>query len=192
MSSWTLLKQHVYWFFYFFWLNWCYNHHLKKILLFFQNWVQRSVKMFFLGRYGDTFTVWNSPFESKENSCLFIVLSLYLFWFARGVFSLSPFMKQVLRMGNLISFLCSNLQGRLSFALYWFKISKTNSILADEKGGEYQIDILMCCRHVLRTQNLHKIVVGLSEILNRNWNTSRTSLHLLGSIKEVLYIIMCS
>lgn len=47
----------------------------------------------------------------------------------------------------------------------------------------------MCCRHVLRTQNLHKIVVGLSEILNRNWNTSRTSLHLLGSIKEVLYII---
>lgn len=145
--------------------------------------------MFFLGRYGDTFTVWNSPFESKENFRLFTVLSLYLFWFARGVFSLSPFMKQVLRMGNLINFLCSNLQGRLSFALYWFKISKTNSILAGEKGGEYQIDILMCCRHVLRTQNLHKIVVGLSEILNRNWNTSGTCLHLLGSIKEVLYII---
>lgn len=33
------------------------------------------------------------------------------------------------------------------------------------------------------------MIVGLSEILNRNWNTSGTSLHLLGSIKEVLYII---
>ena len=33
------------------------------------------------------------------------------------------------------------------------------------------------------------MIVGLCEILNRNWNTSGTSLHLLGSIKEVLYII---
>lgn len=96
-----------------FWLYWCYNHHLKENTFFFQNWVQRSVKMCFLGRYGDTFTAWNSPSESKENSRLFTVLSLYLFWFARGVFSLSPFMKQVLRMGNLINLLFSNFWGRL-------------------------------------------------------------------------------
>lgn len=62
-----------------FWLYWCYNHHLKENTFFFQNWVQRSVKMCFLGRYSDTFTVWNSPFESKENTlvCSLYYLSIY-------------------------------------------------------------------------------------------------------------------
>ena len=93
-----------------FWLYWCYNHHLKENTFFFSELSPEECEdVLFRQVWWHLYSLKFSFWVQRKFSCLFTVLSLYLFWFARGVFSLSPFMKQVLRMGNLINLLFSNL-----------------------------------------------------------------------------------